>query len=90
MIKNTQVIFSLFLFLLQGHRLFSQRSRKGMLEAEKTFAAFTGKQGIRDDFLNYMDSAGLVLRNGTALNAIETYREQNPDRPSLAGSRSLL
>ncbi|MCW3087544.1 MAG: hypothetical protein JWQ78_930, partial [Sediminibacterium sp.] len=39
-----------------------------MVNAEKKFAAFTVAHTIREGFLKYMDSAGLVFRQGNELN----------------------
>jgi ketosteroid isomerase-like protein len=55
---------------------FSQKGIKGLVNAEKEFAAFTATHTIRDGFLNYMDSAGLVFRQGAEVKAQEFYQKQ--------------
>jgi hypothetical protein len=57
---------------------FAQKGIKGLVNAEKAFAAYTESHTIREGFLQYMDSAGLVFRQGNAVNAIETYQKQKP------------
>ncbi len=44
-----------------------------MLNAEKAFAAFTEAHTIKEGFLAFMDSTGVIFRQGQAVNARETY-----------------
>lgn len=54
----------------------AQKSLAGLISAEKAFAAYTESHSIREGFLAFMDSAGLVFRNGKAVNAMENYQNQ--------------
>ncbi len=47
-----------------------------MLDAEKAFAAFTATQGIKEGFLKFMDSAGIIFYQGKPSRAIAFYRQQ--------------
>ncbi len=59
--------------------VFSQKGIKGMINAEKEFAAFTASHSIREGFLKYMDSAGVIFNSsGQILNAQEIYQKQKP------------
>jgi len=55
---------------------FSQKNSKGLINAEKAFAAFTLAHTIKEGFLQYMDSAGLVFRQGVPTNALEAFNQQ--------------
>lgn len=54
----------------------AQKGLAGLLGAEKAFAAYTATHAIREGFLTYMDSTGLVFKSGKAVNAVENYRNQ--------------
>jgi hypothetical protein len=54
----------------------AQKSLTGLIGAEKAFAAYTESHSIREGFLAFMDSSGLVFKNGKAVNAIEYYQNQ--------------
>ena len=47
-----------------------------MINAEKSFAAFTETHTIKEGFLRYMDSAGVVFRQGKAVNARASFSKQ--------------
>ncbi|MDE3251684.1 MAG: hypothetical protein KGO92_02685 [Bacteroidota bacterium] len=54
----------------------AQKSLSGLLDAEKSFAAYTKSHTIREGFLAFMDSTGLVFKNGKAILAIGYYQNQ--------------
>lgn len=54
----------------------AQKGIKGMLNAEKQFAWFTATHTVKEGFLSYMDSAGVIFRQGNAVNALEAYKKQ--------------
>lgn len=54
----------------------AQNEGYGMIAAEKAFAAYAEAHSVRDAFLYYMDSTGIVFRQGKAINAREAYRNQ--------------
>lgn len=47
-----------------------------MINAEKSFAAFTKTHTIKEGFLHYMDSAGVIFRQGKAVNARASFSKQ--------------
>lgn len=65
-------------YLLLCCSAFSQKGIKGLINAEKAFASFTASHTIREGFLQYMDSAGVIFRQGYAVNALDTYQKQKP------------
>jgi len=54
----------------------AQRSIAGLVNAEKEFAGFTASHTIKEGFLKYMDTLGVVFQHATPVNALETYRKQ--------------
>lgn len=56
--------------------IYGQPTIKGLLHAERQFASFTSQHTVRDGFLTYMDSAGIIFRQGRELNALKTYQVQ--------------
>jgi hypothetical protein len=74
--RKTQLIFLAIVCLFIGSASFSQKNSKGLINAEKAFAAFTLTHTVKEGFLTYMDSAGLVFRQGNAVNALESFRQQ--------------
>jgi len=59
----------------------AQNALQQMVAAEKAFAAFTEKHTVKEGFLLYMDSAGVLFRNGKAVRAIDVFAKQ----PATAG-----
>jgi ketosteroid isomerase-like protein len=55
---------------------YSQRSIEGLIQAEKNFAAYSVQHGIKDAFLKFLDSAGLVFENAKAVNGIEAWNKR--------------
>jgi hypothetical protein len=74
--RKTQLIFLIVIGLLSGLPAFSQKTIKGLINAEKAFAAYTLAHTIKEGFLNYMDSNGVVFRQGNAVNALAAFRQQ--------------
>ena len=74
--RKTQLIFLIAIGLFWGLPSFSQKNIKGLINAEKAFAAFTLTHTIKEGFLNFMDSAGVVFRQGNAVNAREVFKQQ--------------
>jgi ketosteroid isomerase-like protein len=60
--------------------LFAQRSVGGLVNAERSFAAYAVVHGTKDAFLKFADSTGIVFENGKPVNAIEAWnkREKRP------------
>ena len=54
----------------------AQKSIAGLVNAEKAFAVFTASHTIREGFLRYMDTSGVIFQHATPVNALETYRKQ--------------
>ena len=76
MMRKTQPIFLIPVCLFLSTFSFSQKNSKGLINAEKAFAAFTFAHTIKEGFLNYMDSAGVVFREGNAVNALASFQQQ--------------
>lgn len=62
----------------------AQKSLAGLIGAEKAFAAYTGSHSIREGFLAFMDSTGLVFKKGKPINAMENYQNQNSGKAILS------
>ena len=71
-------LFQAFAIILISNTAFSQKGIKGLINAERSFASYTTSHTIREGFLQYMDSAGIIFRQGNALNALDTYGKQKP------------
>ena len=90
MIRKTKLILLISVCLFLRTVSFSQKNSKGLINAEKAFAAFTAAHSIKEGFLNYMDSAGVVFRQGNAVNALTSFQQQKAGpgvltwRPSFA------
>lgn len=54
----------------------AQKGLSGLIEAERAFARFTESHTIRDGFLKFMDTAGLIFQQGKPLNAHQLYQRQ--------------
>jgi hypothetical protein len=75
-------VFILPLALLCHYTAAAQKGIKGLINAEKQFAWFTATHTVKEGFLSYMDSAGVIFRQGKDLNAFEAYRKQ-PASPGI-------
>ncbi len=69
-------VLSLFVFFSLS--VTAQTGIQGLINAEKAFASFTETNSIQAGFLKYMDSTGLIFRQGKALNAHQVYQKQKP------------
>lgn len=54
----------------------AQKGLGGLIEAERAFARFTESGTIRDGFLRFMDTAGLIFQQGRPMNAHQVYQRQ--------------
>lgn len=54
----------------------AQKGLSGLIEAERAFARFTESHSIRDGFLKFMDTAGLIFQKGEPLHAHQVYQRQ--------------
>ncbi|MBI2284071.1 MAG: hypothetical protein HYU71_10205 [Bacteroidetes bacterium] len=54
----------------------AQKGLNGLVEAERAFARFTESHTIRDGFLKFMDTTGLIFQQGKPLNAHQVYQRQ--------------
>lgn len=73
---NRTIFYIASLALLCHYKAEAQKGIKGMINAEKQFAWFTANHTVKEGFLAYMDSAGVVFRQGSIVNALEAYRKQ--------------
>ena len=73
--KKCLAVFSASCMLICSFA-FSQKNIRGLVDAEKAFASFTQTHTIREGFLKYMDSNGVVFRQGIAVNALDAFQKQ--------------
>lgn len=68
------------LFLIAFRQLNAQKNIEGLINAEKSFAAYSVEHGTKDAFLKFLDSNGIVFEQGKAVNGIEAWnkRERRP------------
>lgn len=60
----------------------AQNNITGLTNAEQAFAAFTSRHTIKDGFLAFMDTTGVVFNRGEAKNALSFYHSQET-RPGI-------
>ena len=72
--------FVLILLSLSLHDSFAQKTIDGLINAEKSFAAYSVAHGTKDAFLKFADSAAIVFEQGKPVNAVESWnkREKRP------------
>jgi len=68
-------VFAVVMFLCSFSR--AQKSIDGLINAEKSFAAYSVANGTKDAFLKFADSAALVFDQGKFVNAIETWKKRD-------------
>ncbi len=71
-----QALSFLIAAILLANSAFPQKGIKGLIDAEKAFAAFTSTHTIKEGFLQYMDSAGIIFRQGKPTPALDFYQQQ--------------
>lgn len=54
----------------------AQKGISGLVNAERGFANFTASHSIKEGFLKYMDSAGIVFQRANPVNARQVYQQQ--------------
>lgn len=69
-----------FPFLLLVFQLKAQKNITGLVNAEKSFAAYSVTDGTKNAFLKFIDSNGIVFDQGKAANGIEVWKKRQ-DRP---------
>lgn len=71
-------------FLILSIFAFAQKGIIGLVNAETQFALFTASYTVKEGFLIYMDSAGVIFRQGNEMNAWEAYQKQKAGRGMLS------
>lgn len=74
-----KTLFIASLFITQ---LSAQKSVGGLVQAERSFAGFTVKQGIKAGFLQFLDSNGIIFNGADAINGIKRY-QSGPSSPAV-------
>ncbi|TMI68826.1 MAG: hypothetical protein E6H09_21520 [Bacteroidetes bacterium] len=69
-------IISILLLFVTCSIAYAQRSIEGLIQAEKSFAAYSVGHGTKDAFLKFLDSAGIVFEKGNPVNGIETWSKR--------------
>ncbi len=87
--KKSCLLFFVIGFCFFCSTSYSQKGIKGLVNAEKAFATFTKTHTVRDGFLQFMDSTGIIFREGNAINAFEFYQKQNPNAAILSWTPSF-
>lgn len=64
------------LFLLMAFQSKAQNNFDGLLNAEKSFAAYSVANGVKAAFLKFLDSNGIVFERGNAVNGIEVWKNK--------------
>lgn len=77
--RSIKIVFSVLLSVA-GYQSNAQKSIDGLINAEKSFAAYSVEHGTKDAFLKFLDSNGIVFEQGKAVNGIEAWskREKRP------------
>lgn len=75
------LLAGMLLILVCSDTCIGQSPLTEMINTEKSFAAFTETHTIKEGFLRYMDSAGVIFRQGKAVNARASFSKQ----PASAG-----
>lgn len=61
----------------------AQKPIQALIDVETQFAAFTSTHSIKEGFLKYLDSAGVVFNQGKTINGLEYYRKAPDNSPVL-------
>lgn len=80
-LANMKQLLSLFLFFLPVC-LVAQSVATEVLNAEKSFAAYSVQHGTKAAFLQFADSSGLVFERGKPVKAVDAWRKRE-DRPGV-------
>jgi ketosteroid isomerase-like protein len=62
--------------LLFIYQLNAQKNIDGLVNAEKTFAAYSVEHGAKNAFLKFLDSNGIVFEQGKAANGIAVWKKK--------------
>ena len=55
---------------------YAQQGIESLINAEKSFAAYSVQHGMKEAFLQYLDSAGIVFEKGKAVNGIQSWNSK--------------
>jgi ketosteroid isomerase-like protein len=70
----------LILFLVAAYYSNAQKNMEGLVNAERSFSAYSVSHGTKEAFLKFLDSNGVVFEQGKAVNGIAAWnkRENRP------------
>ena len=54
----------------------AQRTIDGLINAEKSFAAYSVANGTKEAFLKFLDSSGIIFDQGKPVNGIESWSKR--------------
>jgi ketosteroid isomerase-like protein len=77
---NKSFIFLLVLFIIQN--AYSQKSLDGLIQAERSFAAYAVSNNTKNAFLTFLDSTGIVFEKGQPVNGIDAWNKKEA-RPGI-------
>jgi len=63
-------------FLLLVYQLNAQKNIDVLVNAEKSFAAYSVENGVKAAFLKFLDSNGIVFEQGKAVNGLEVWNKK--------------
>jgi ketosteroid isomerase-like protein len=63
--------------LMLGKSMHAQKNIDGLINAERSFAAYSVEHGTKEAFLKFLDSAGIVFDQGKPLNGIESWNKKS-------------
>jgi ketosteroid isomerase-like protein len=75
----TQVIMKRFAFLLaisSTIQAYAQKNIEGLINAEKSFAAYSVSHSTKEAFLKFLDSTGVVFEKALPVNGIESWNKK--------------
>ncbi|WP_410965866.1 hypothetical protein, partial [Salmonella sp. SAL4438] len=54
----------------------AQKNIEGLIQAEKSFAAYSVAHSTKEAFLKFLDSTGVVFEKGQPVNGIESWNKK--------------
>jgi ketosteroid isomerase-like protein len=68
--------FALLTAILSTIQVYAQKNIEGLINAEKSFAAYSVSHSTKEAFLKFLDSTGVVFEKGLPVNGIESWNKK--------------
>jgi ketosteroid isomerase-like protein len=65
--------FAFWIALSSALQAYAQKNIEGLINAEKSFAAYSVSHGTKEAFLKYLDSTGVVFEKGQPVNGVDSW-----------------